>query len=76
MLDVLNERLTGRNWIMGEPYTIADTAIFPWVRSLIGFYEAGELVGIADYPQVTRSLDGFLSRPAVQRGLGIPQRAP
>ena len=76
MLGVLNERLTGRNWILGETYTIADMAIFPWVRNLIGFYEAGELVGIVDYPQVTRSLDGFLARPAVQRGLGIPQRAP
>ena len=57
---------------MGDAYTIADIAIFPWVRNLIGFYEAGDLVGIQDFPQVTRVLDRFLARPAVARGLGIP----
>ncbi len=57
---------------MGDAVTIADVAIFPWVRNLIGFYGAGELVTIADYPQVTRALDVFAARPAVQRGLLIP----
>ena len=57
---------------MGDAYTIADIATFPWVRNLIGFYEAGDLVGIQDFPQVTRALDQFLARPAVVRGLGIP----
>ena len=44
------------------------------VRSLIAFYEAGELVGIAGFPQVTRALDAFLARPAVMRGVAIPKR--
>ena len=57
---------------MGDDYTIADIAIFPWVRNLVGFYGAGELVGIADFPEVTRVLEAFLARPAVQRGLLIP----
>ncbi|MCP1290538.1 glutathione S-transferase N-terminal domain-containing protein [Chromobacterium sp. S0633] len=74
LLAVLEQRLTGRQWVMGEEYGIADIAIFPWVRNLIGFYEAGELVSIADFPQVTRALDAFLARPAVQRGLTIPAR--
>jgi GST-like protein len=74
VLGVLDARLAGRTWIMGETYTIADMAIFPWVRNLIGFYAAGDLVGIADYPQVTAALDRFLQRPAVIRGLEIPQR--
>lgn len=74
VLDVLNQRLAGRNWIMGEAYSIADIAIFPWVRNLIGYYEAGDLVRIADYPQVTRALAGFLARPAVQRGLAVPAK--
>ena len=52
--------------------SIADIAIFPWIRALVGFYEAGELVGIADFPNVVRSLDLFLARPAVVRGLKIP----
>jgi len=74
LLGVLDQRLTGRNWIMGDDYTIADIATFPWVRNLIGFYEAGSLVGIQDFPQVTRALEAFVARPAVMRGLGIPKR--
>jgi GST-like protein len=74
LLGVLNQRLAGRNWIMGDEYTIADIATFPWVRNLIGFYEAGDLVGIADFPNVTRVLEAFVARPAVVKGLGIPKR--
>ena len=74
LLGVLEQRLDGRRWIMGDAYSIADIATLPWVRNLIGFYEAGELVQIERFPQVLRALDTFLSRPAVIRGLGIPQR--
>jgi len=72
LLDVLNTRLTNRDWIMGQEYTIADIAIFPWVRNLIGFYEARDLVGFDDFPHVQRVLDTFVARPAVKRGLQIP----
>ncbi len=72
LLEVLDRRLAGRAWIMGESYTIADIAIFPWVRNLVGFYGAGDLVGIADFAEVRRVLDTFVARPAVQRGLLIP----
>lgn len=72
LLGVLEQRLRGRSWIMGEQYTIADIAIFPWVRNLVGYYGAGELVGFADFPNVQRVLDAFLARPAVQRGLSVP----
>ena len=74
LLAVLNARLADRNWMMGAEYTIADMAIFPWVRNLIGFYGAGDLVGIGAYPNVTRALEEFVSRPAFVRGLGIPAR--
>ena len=60
---------------MGDAYTIADIATFPWVRALVGFYEAGDLVGMQDFPHVTRALAAFVARPAVVRGLGIPQRS-
>jgi GST-like protein len=73
LLKVLDGRLEGRDWIMGERYTIADIATFPWVRNLIGFYEAGDLVGIQNFPNVTRVLERFLARPAVVRGLEIPK---
>ena len=75
LLAVLDRRLQGRAWIMGDDYTIADMAIFPWVRNLIGFYGAGDLVGIADFGEVTRVLNVFLGRPAVTRALNIPARA-
>ncbi|MFC5523217.1 glutathione S-transferase N-terminal domain-containing protein [Polaromonas jejuensis] len=74
LLAVLDQRLAGRAWIMGEAYTIADIATFPWVRNLIGFYEAGDLVGINDFANVTRALAAFVARPAVVKGLGIPKR--
>ena len=74
LLDVLNQRLANRTWIMGDDYTIADIATFPLVRNLIGHYGAGDLVGIANFPNVTRTLDAFLARPAVVTGLGIPRR--
>jgi GST-like protein len=72
---VLDRHLAGRDWIMGVDYSIADIAVFPWVRNLIGFYEAGGLVGWGGYPQVERVLAAFAARPAVQRGLAIPARA-
>ena len=74
LLGVLEQRLEGRAWVMGDRYSIADIAVFPWVRNLVGFYEAGELVGIQDFPNVRRVLAAFLERPAVTRGLNIPQR--
>ena len=74
LLGVLNLRLADREWIMGDTYTIADVATFPWINNLIGFYEAGDLVGITEFTHVTRALGAFLARPAVVRGLEIPQR--
>ncbi|SEB10039.1 MAG: glutathione S-transferase [Paraburkholderia sp.] len=76
LLGVLNERLATRQWIMGDDYTIADIATFPWVRNLVGFYEAGDLVAIKDFPHVTRALQAFIARPAVEKGLTIPARKP
>ncbi len=73
LLGVLNLRLAQREWIMGDAYSIADIATFPWVNTLIGFYAAGALVGIEDFPHVNGALARFLARPAVVRGLGIPQ---
>jgi GSH-dependent disulfide-bond oxidoreductase len=72
LLGVLNERLSDRAWIMGADYSIADIATFPWVRNLIGFYDAGALVGFNEFPHVKRALDAFVARPAVIRGLAVP----
>jgi GST-like protein len=74
LLGVLDKHLEGRAWIMGDEYTIADIASFPWINNLVGFYEAGEQVGFDDFANVKRVLAAFLARPAVQRGLKIPAR--
>lgn len=74
LLGVLETRLQGRQWIMGEDYSIADIATLGWVRNLVGFYGAGELVDYQSLRQVPAWLECCLARPAVQRGLGIPQR--
>jgi GSH-dependent disulfide-bond oxidoreductase len=72
LLRVLDQRLADRAWIMGDDYGIADVAVFPWVRNLVGFYGAGELVGFDRFAHVQRVLAAFVDRPAVQRGLAIP----
>ena len=68
-LGVLDRHLAGKDWIMGSDYTIADIAVFPWVRNLIGFYDAAEIVGFERFRNVQAWLDRGLARPAVQRGL-------
>ena len=78
LLGVLEGRLAGddghaRDWIMDD-YSIADIATLGWVRNLVGFYEAAEIVGFKDFPQVAAWLERGLARPAVQRGLEIPAR--
>jgi len=74
LIGVMNARLDGRRWFMDDDYTIADVAHIGWVRNLIGFYEAGDLVGIKDFPHVLSWLDRALARPATQSGLNIPPR--
>ena len=75
LLSVLDGHLDERDWMLGKDYSIADIAIFPWVRNLIGFYGAGDLVGYDDFGNVARVLQRFVERPAVRRGLEIPALA-
>ena len=74
LLGVLETRLEGRDWIMGEDYTIADVATLGWVRNLIGFYGARDIVEFDSLKHVPAWLERGLARPAVQRGLEIPKR--
>jgi GST-like protein len=71
---VVETRLAGRQWIMDDEYTIADISMLGWVRNLIGFYEARDLVAFDTLKQVPAWLERALARPAVQRGLEIPKR--
>ena len=74
LLTVLDQQLAKREWILGGDYSIVDIATFPWVRNIVGFYGAGELVQFDKFTHVKRALEAFVARPAVQRGLNIPPR--
>jgi GST-like protein len=74
LLGVLESRLDGRQWIMGDEFTIADVSMLGWVRGLVGFYGAGEVTGYDKLKHVPAWLDRCLARPAVERGLNIPAR--
>jgi GST-like protein len=73
LLGVLDQRLDGREWVMDD-YSIADIALLGWVRNLIGFYNARDLVGFDTLNNVPTWLERGLDRPAVQRGLKIPSK--
>lgn len=74
LLGVIDKHLDGKDWMVGNSYSIADIALFPWIANLIGFYGAGELVEYKQFKNVARVLAQFQARPAVQRGLNIPAR--
>ncbi len=74
LLGVMEKQLTGRDWILGDQYSIADISLIGWVRNLVGFYNARELVDFDSLNAVPAWLDRALARPAVQRGLEIPAR--
>lgn len=71
LLGVLETQLTDREYIIGDEYTIADIATFPWVNGLSQFYKADDQLGLADFPNVNRWLKTCLDRPAVQRGMKV-----
>ncbi|WP_424928685.1 glutathione S-transferase C-terminal domain-containing protein [Amaricoccus tamworthensis] len=73
LLNVLNQRLEGRTWIMGDEYTIADMAIWPWIRTL-DFYGANEAVELDSFANVKAWVARALDRPASQAALNIPDR--
>jgi len=74
LVDVLDKRLDGRSWILGDEYSIADIATFPWLRSVRDFYKGGDAVGLSDFTRVVDWLDRCLERPASQKALNIPPR--
>ncbi|SMX45248.1 glutathione binding-like protein [Actibacterium lipolyticum] len=73
LLNVLEQRLEGRDWVCDD-YSIADIAIAPWLHTVVGFYEAGPLVGFDDLANVKAYYERFMARPAVERGYAQPPR--
>lgn len=72
LLGVLNNHLNGKDWMLGDEYTIADIAIFPWISALITAYDAKATLSLDQFPNVMRILENFLARPAVERGMKVP----
>jgi GST-like protein len=71
LLGVLEARLEGRDFLMGADYTIADVATVSWVRTLYGFYEAGEHLGVDDFSRTIAWADRCAERPATARGMAV-----
>lgn len=71
LLQVLEDRLTSRRWLVGDEYSIADIAIFPWVYCLRHFYKAGDHLNLSEYSNVQTWLQTCVNRPASQRGLKV-----
>src|ERR1700761_3404662 len=63
LLGVLEVRLAGRQWIMDDEYTIADISMLGWVRNLIGFYGARDLVAFDEFKHTAAWLVRGLGRP-------------
>ncbi|MGB3813253.1 MAG: glutathione binding-like protein [Shinella sp.] len=72
LLSVLEDRLKGRQWLMGDEHTIADIATYPWVRGADVFYGGREVLDYASFPAVMAWLERCLARPAAEKGLDIP----
>ncbi|MCO5081839.1 MAG: glutathione S-transferase N-terminal domain-containing protein [Rhizobiaceae bacterium] len=75
LLGVLEKRLGSRQWLMGDEFSIADIQTFPWVRNMRGFYDAGELLGLENFPKTYEWVDRAAARPASVKGLETPARS-
>lgn len=63
---VMDKQLASHKFIAGNQYTIADIAIFPWLRSW-----KNQGIDWADYPHLKAWFDGIAERPAVKRGVAV-----
>lgn len=71
LLEVLNTRLEGRDWLAGDAYSIADMATYPWARA----YPWAK-VGIDGLDHLSAWFERIDARPAVQKALTIPKAQP
>jgi GST-like protein len=66
LYDVMNKQVEKTKYIAGNSYSIADVAIFPWLRSW-----QNQGIDWADYPALKHWFDTIAARPAVQRGVQV-----
>ncbi|MGH6627081.1 MAG: glutathione S-transferase family protein [Burkholderiaceae bacterium] len=63
---VIDKQLSKHRYIAGSQYSIADIAIFPWLRSW-----ENQGITLTDYPYLKKWFDTIAARPAVQRGVQV-----
>lgn len=73
LLRVLDEHLEGRDFVAAGEYTVADMAIWPWIK-VIDFYGGEQILKIASFANVSRYLALHAARPASQKAVSIPSR--
>jgi GST-like protein len=66
---VLDRQLAKNHYVAGDKYTIADIAIFPWLRSW-----KNQGIDWAEFPNTKRWFDEIAERPAVKRGVEVLTR--
>lgn len=71
LLGVLETQLGNGEWVVGDDFSIADMSLLGWVRNLIGYYEASDLVNFPRFKRVESWLTRGLARPGVQRGIVV-----
>jgi len=74
LLAVLEKHLEGKTYLVAEEYSIADIAIWPWIRAAKVFYKSDEVLGYDKLPNIMRWWEHCMARPASERGLLIPDR--
>ncbi len=67
LLTLLDKRMAGREWIMGDNLSIADIAIVPWIKGL-DFYDGHQRLQTNSFTNVTAWRDRFYARPGVIKG--------
>lgn len=69
-LDVLDRHLANKEYMVGDPYTIADISIWPWYGGLVlnHLYNAAEFLDAQSYTHVLRWAHAIAHRPAIKRG--------
>lgn len=81
-LDVLNQHLAKQTYIVGDEYSIADMAIFPWYGRLVlgelyvgEHYNAAKFLSVHEYTHIIRWAKFINERPAVQKAINLELKA-
>ncbi len=72
LLGVLNQRLAGRENVMGDAYTIADMAIWPWIRTAKLRFQADDMLGVDKMDDLNRWFDACMAREASKVAINTP----